>query len=69
MKTELVWEGKYDEYGNPGELYIARCALPGCCGSPPVHLQVNAKNLAIASSGDDMVASERASEYFKAPEL
>ena len=34
------------------------------------HLQVNAKNSAIGTSiGDDLVASKRASEYFKAPEL
>jgi len=27
-KTELVWEGKYDEYGNRGEVDIAGCAMP-----------------------------------------
>jgi hypothetical protein len=28
MKTELVWEGKYDEYGNRREVDIARLAMP-----------------------------------------
>ncbi|MEZ5358281.1 MAG: site-specific DNA-methyltransferase [Candidatus Zixiibacteriota bacterium] len=28
MKTELVWEGKYDEYGNRREVDIAACAMP-----------------------------------------
>ena len=28
MKTELVWEGKYDEYGNRRTLDIAGCAMP-----------------------------------------
>jgi len=28
MKTELVWEGKYDEYGNRREVDIAGCAMP-----------------------------------------
>lgn len=27
-KTELVWEGKYDEYGNRREVDIAGCAMP-----------------------------------------
>jgi len=27
-KTELVWEGKYDEYGNQREVDIAGCAMP-----------------------------------------
>ncbi|OGW56091.1 MAG: DNA methyltransferase [Nitrospirae bacterium RBG_13_43_8] len=27
-KTELIWEGKYDEYGNRREVDIAGCALP-----------------------------------------
>ncbi len=28
MRTELVWEGKYDEYGNRREVDIAACAMP-----------------------------------------
>jgi len=28
MTTELVWEGKYDEYGNRRQVDIAGCALP-----------------------------------------
>lgn len=28
MKTELVWDGKYDEYGNRREVDIAACAMP-----------------------------------------
>ena len=28
MKTELVWEGKYDEYGNRRSVDIAGCAMP-----------------------------------------
>jgi len=28
LKTELVWEGKYDEYGNRREVDIAGCAMP-----------------------------------------
>ena len=28
MKTELGWEGKYDEYGNRRTLDIAGCAIP-----------------------------------------
>jgi adenine-specific DNA-methyltransferase len=28
MQTELVWEGKYDEYGQRREVDIAGCALP-----------------------------------------
>ena len=27
-KTELVWEGKYDEYGNRREVDVAACAMP-----------------------------------------
>jgi adenine-specific DNA-methyltransferase len=27
-KTELTWEGKYDEYGNRREVDIAGCAMP-----------------------------------------
>ena len=27
-KTELVWEGKYDEYGNRREVDVAGCAMP-----------------------------------------
>lgn len=27
-KTELVWEGKYDEYGRRREVDIAGCAMP-----------------------------------------
>src|SRR3990170_5170583 len=27
-KTELIWEGKYDEYGNRREVDIAGCAIP-----------------------------------------
>lgn len=28
MRTELVWEGKYDEFGNRREVDIAACAMP-----------------------------------------
>ncbi len=28
MKTELIWEGKYDEYGNRRMVGIASCAMP-----------------------------------------
>lgn len=28
LKTELIWEGKYDEYGNRREVDIAGCAMP-----------------------------------------
>jgi DNA modification methylase len=28
MRTELVWDGKYDEFGNRRELDIAACAMP-----------------------------------------
>jgi adenine-specific DNA-methyltransferase len=28
MRTELVWEGKYDEYGNRREVDVAGCAMP-----------------------------------------
>ena len=28
LKTELAWEGKYDEYGNRREVDTAGCALP-----------------------------------------
>lgn len=28
MRTELVWDGKYDEYGNRREVDVASCALP-----------------------------------------
>jgi adenine-specific DNA-methyltransferase len=28
LKTELVWEGKYDEYGNRRVVDIAACAMP-----------------------------------------
>jgi adenine-specific DNA-methyltransferase len=28
MRTELVWDGKYDEFGNRREVDIAACALP-----------------------------------------
>src|SRR5713226_6382520 len=28
MRTELVWEGKYDEYGNRREVDIAGAAMP-----------------------------------------
>ncbi|HDK81554.1 MAG TPA: hypothetical protein ENH31_03165 [Nitrospirae bacterium] len=27
-KTELIWEGKYDEFGNRREVDIAGCAMP-----------------------------------------
>src|SRR3989304_4721046 len=27
-KTELIWEGKYDEYGNRREVEIAGCSMP-----------------------------------------
>ncbi|MGV8090201.1 MAG: hypothetical protein ACP5OM_08025 [Methanothrix sp.] len=28
MRTELIWEGKYDEYGNRRLVDIAGCAMP-----------------------------------------
>ena len=28
MKTELVWEGKYDEFGNRREVDVAGLAMP-----------------------------------------
>jgi adenine-specific DNA-methyltransferase len=28
LKTELVWEGKYDEYGRRREVDVAGCAMP-----------------------------------------
>ena len=28
MRSELVWEGKYDEYGQRREVDIAGCAMP-----------------------------------------
>lgn len=28
LKTELVWDGKYDEYGRRREVDIAACAMP-----------------------------------------
>lgn len=28
MKTELIWEGKYDEYGNRRAVDIAGCSMP-----------------------------------------
>ena len=28
LKTELVWEGKYDEYGNRREVDVAGAAMP-----------------------------------------
>ena len=28
MKTELVWEGKYDEFGNRRAVDVAGCAMP-----------------------------------------
>src|SRR2546421_10140664 len=28
LKTELVWDGKYDEYGNRRVVDIAGCAMP-----------------------------------------
>lgn len=28
IKTELVWEGKYDEYGNRRQVDVAGCAMP-----------------------------------------
>jgi adenine-specific DNA-methyltransferase len=28
LRTELVWEGKYDEYGNRREIDVAACVLP-----------------------------------------
>ena len=28
LKTELVWDGKYDEYGNRRTVDIAGCAMP-----------------------------------------
>ena len=28
MRTELVWDGKYDEFGTRREVDIAACAMP-----------------------------------------
>ncbi len=28
MKTKLVWDGKYDEFGNRREVDVAACAMP-----------------------------------------
>ena len=28
LKPELVWDGKYDEYGNRREIDVAGCAMP-----------------------------------------
>jgi hypothetical protein len=28
MRTELVWEGKYDEYGNRREVDVAKLSMP-----------------------------------------
>ncbi|MFA4836205.1 MAG: hypothetical protein WC749_09080 [Dehalococcoidia bacterium] len=28
MRTELVWEGKYDEYGNRRQVDVAGSAMP-----------------------------------------
>ena len=28
IKTELLWEGKYDEYGNRRAVDVAGCAMP-----------------------------------------
>ena len=28
LKTEIVWEGKYDEYGNRREVDVAGCTMP-----------------------------------------
>jgi len=28
MRTELIWEGKYDEYGNRRAVDVAGCAMP-----------------------------------------
>lgn len=28
VKTELIWEGKYDEHGNRREVDVAGCVLP-----------------------------------------
>jgi len=28
LKTELVWEGKYDEYGRRREVDVVGCAMP-----------------------------------------
>ena len=28
LKTELVWDGKYDEYGNRRAVDVAGCAMP-----------------------------------------
>lgn len=28
LKTKLVWDGKYDEYGNRREIDVAGCAIP-----------------------------------------
>ena len=28
LKTELVWDRKYDEYGNRREIDVAGCAMP-----------------------------------------
>jgi len=27
MKTELIWEGKYDEYSNLRTVNVSRCAM------------------------------------------
>jgi len=44
MKTELIWEGKYDEYGNRRIVDIAGCAMPlqkiERIGYPLSHAQV-----------------------------
>jgi hypothetical protein len=47
MKTELIWEGKYDEYGHWRTVNIAGCAMPLLpvraslphCGGGHVHTQ------------------------------
>ena len=28
MRTELVWDGKYDEFGNRREVDFAACGMP-----------------------------------------
>jgi len=28
IRTELIWEGKYDEYGNRREIEVAGCDMP-----------------------------------------
>jgi adenine-specific DNA-methyltransferase len=28
LRTELIWEGKYDVYGNRREVDVAGCAMP-----------------------------------------